>query len=1082
MNESRCAGRSVRLPQTIVELCAGRRTGRLSTDKGSLLVMLSITTKSSIPRLSPIVICVGLALMQGTSSYANEGADLAAASSDGEAKEEAREKRGDSAAVMKSVVVTGQHESRDERGRNEVFEKDVVNVYQGKEEIERYKGSAAADLFKGMNGVYSGDARNSGALDPNIRGIQGEGRVPVIVDGTEQATSVWMGPAGVSNRNYVDPNMIGGITVEKGPSLTSPVSGIGGSVQVRTLEADDIVKPGERFGIEFKAETSTNSVKPNESTFGYFGRDYRDIPGAVSDLSFHGGVSLPGRSQIPKGGDGGRSFGFDDKAFRLAIATKQEHFDLLLAHSDRKRGNYFSGKKGSSKYETDSWREDAERDAHVGSVSGVPSISYIARYYLPGDEVKNTSSDQQSTLLKGTLRLPHDQTLKLGFMRTEHEFGESIPWKVIRAVVDSDVRRPWAVDEPYSEIRQDNFNIGYTWQPVDNPWVDLEAGLWMTQNDSRRHQNGNETFAIGDFDRAWDSYTHCHVLHTPDQNCAGVSSTPPEKLPNDDGRFNVQASALQISDHRRTGFNLSNRMRLHPTLDLAIHGDYTREKLRQRDASENQVLTELTWGVNHMGPRSGTRQQWNAGFNFDWRPVGWLQVNAGMRYSDYWSFDDKLAEQRRNQSNNWAVLPAIIGQQFQYYELMNDAEVEEMRDVVLYEYYDNIEYLRDSGFEDALNEFLQKNPDAEAYYNNYDGPNRVNGYWYREQPAGTVDVPYNGTHKGYAATNPFRNGEFQNEQIEGAQGRQGSANRYRVQQSGHLEAPASSVADRWEQPRKQKNHAWVPHIGITAFISDNARVYARYSEFVRFPSLFESSLALVGSNKRPSGAAGRPEHAYSWEVGYVHSLSGYFDSLEHADVRINYFNSRIEDYIDRDWSFNIVQFAEKKLSGVEVQARADSGKYFANFGATYRLKQELCDKDYASYLDPIGGRISTCIDGGFPRTFARTALQPKYSVNLDLGARLLERKLQFGTRAVYHSEASNDDEAQFGQIGWGLNRANYWNSILVFDAYASYRLDKNIDVDVAVTNLTNRYYLDPMARVSQPAPGRTIRVGMTARF
>ncbi|ENO90257.1 TonB-dependent receptor domain-containing protein [Thauera linaloolentis] len=1025
--------------------------------------------------------CIGLALLQGAVAYANQGTAVVEASGEGKLGEEAQGGHPDDATVMKSVTVIGQHEKRDEQGRNDVFDKDVVNVYQGKEEIERYKGSAAADVFKGMNGVYSGDARNSGALDPNIRGIQGEGRIPVIVDGTEQATSVWMGPAGVSNRNYVDPNMIGGITVEKGPSLTSPVSGIGGSVQVRTLEPDDIVKPGERFGIEFKAETSTNSVKPNESTFGYFGRDYRDIPGAANNMSFTNGLILPGRSQIPKEGNGGRSFSFDDKAFRLAIATKQEHFDLLMAHSDRKRGNYFSGKKGSSKYETDSWREDAERDANVGSVSGVPSVSYIARYYQPGDEVKNTSSDQQSTLLKGTLRLPHDQTLKLGFMRTKHEFGESIPWMIIRAIVDSDGSKQRNMDVPYSEIRQDNFNIGYTWQPADNPWVDLEAGLWMTQNDSRRHQNGNDAFGIGDFDQAWDRYTHCHVLHTPHQNCVGVSSTPPEKLPNDDGRFNVQASALQISDHRRTGFNLSNRMRLHPTLDLAIHGDYTREKLRQRDASENQVLTELTWGVNHMGPRSGTRQQWNAGFNFDWRPVGWLQVNAGMRYSDYWSFDDKLAEKRRNKSDvSWAVQPEITAMEYRYQRIMSDDEVAAQKEYLYGNYGRQLARIQQF-FPGQLEAFLGEYPDAETFANS-SYRYVVDGYWYSSESE-TISVPYSGNHKGFAEINPFMNGIFDpNEQVENAQGKAGSAKRYVMGGRNIVYGPEPAIEKKWALPKRVKDHAWVPHLGMTVFITNNIRLYARYSEFVRFPSVFESSMALAGGNKRSTGVAGRPEHAYNWEVGYVHNLSGYFENIEYVDFRLNYFNNRIEDYIDRDWSFNIVQFAEKKLSGIEVQARADSGKYFANFGATYRLKQELCDKDYASYLDPIGGRISACIDGGFPRTFARTALQPKYSVNLDLGARLLERKLQFGTRAVYHSEASNEDEAQFGQIGWGLNRANYWNPILVFDAYASYRLDKNIDLDVAVTNLTNRYYLDPMARVSQPAPGRTIRVGMTARF
>ncbi|MFH7617721.1 TonB-dependent receptor plug domain-containing protein, partial [Pseudomonas syringae group genomosp. 7] len=76
---------------------------------------------------------------------------------------------------------------------------------------------------KDLVGVFSGDARNSGALDINIRGIQGPGRVPVSIDGGEQALTVWRGYNGVSNRNYIDPNLIGGIQVIKGPGLVRDV-------------------------------------------------------------------------------------------------------------------------------------------------------------------------------------------------------------------------------------------------------------------------------------------------------------------------------------------------------------------------------------------------------------------------------------------------------------------------------------------------------------------------------------------------------------------------------------------------------------------------------------------------------------------------------------------------------------------------------------------------------------------------------------------------------------------------------------------------------------------------------------------
>lgn len=110
-------------------------------------------------------------------------------------------------------------QSRDEKGYNDVYDQDISTVYAGKEQIERYKGAAPADMFKGMLNVYSGDSRNSGALDPNIRGIQGPGRVPLTIDGTEQAITAYRGYMGANNRNYIDPNLIGSIKVLKGPNL-----------------------------------------------------------------------------------------------------------------------------------------------------------------------------------------------------------------------------------------------------------------------------------------------------------------------------------------------------------------------------------------------------------------------------------------------------------------------------------------------------------------------------------------------------------------------------------------------------------------------------------------------------------------------------------------------------------------------------------------------------------------------------------------------------------------------------------------------------------------------------------------------
>jgi len=168
--------------------------------------------------------------------------------------------------------------ARDARGYDDIYDRDTTTTYMGKDEVERYKGVTPADVLKGMLGVYSGDARNGGGIDPSIRGISGPGRVPVIIDGTEQALTVWRGYNGASNRAYIDPNLIAGIQVAKGPVSERGVDGSsGGAVVVHTLDATDILRKGQTFGIEAKLEGGNNSTAPQLPRLS-LGQSYRDPP------------------------------------------------------------------------------------------------------------------------------------------------------------------------------------------------------------------------------------------------------------------------------------------------------------------------------------------------------------------------------------------------------------------------------------------------------------------------------------------------------------------------------------------------------------------------------------------------------------------------------------------------------------------------------------------------------------------------------------------------------------------------------------------------------------------------------------
>ena len=360
---------------------------------------------------------------------------------------------------------------------------------------------------------------------------------------------------------------------------------------------------------------------------------------------------------------GGSDFNFDDNAFRLAAATRLEDFDLLAAYSYRRKGNYYSGKGGSQRYETEGWLDKAKAQSNA-SVPGA-GTSYVAQLYHPGYEVTNTSSDIRTTLLKGTWYLADQQSVKLSYMHSDMAFGESSPfvssYTTFRGL---DGTLNTGLQSPYSEVKQDTYAVNYAWNPDDNALINLQAGVWMTRNESSRHQTGDSVYGVGAngdaTDRDWDNYVSCKYQGTG--NCANEPSTPPDRLPNTDGRYNLIAKALQLSNHDRWGVNLSNRMVLGETFNLILAGDFSHEKLEERNNADGKMVNEITWAATHMGPRSGTRQQYNFSFNNEWTPLPWLVLSAGARYSDYNSFDDGLARHRANQDNGWSVGTTTTGQ------------------------------------------------------------------------------------------------------------------------------------------------------------------------------------------------------------------------------------------------------------------------------------------------------------------------------------------------------------------------------------------------------------------------------------
>jgi len=159
---------------------------------------------------------------------------------------------------------------------------------------------------------------------------------------------------------------------------------------------------------------------------------------------------------------------------------------------------------------------------------------------------------------------------------------------------------------------------------------------------------------------------------------------------------------------------------------------------------------------------------------------------------------------------------------------------------------------------------------------------------------------------------------------------------------------------------------------------------------------------------------------------------------------------------------------------------------FADLSATYYLKTETCDSDFAGKLrataNPYQKTQDTpnCTPGSYMGSYTNTQNPPRFSANLTTGLRFFDEALTVGGRVTYTSGPTSTLDKPW-QTGATTPQIEY-RSVALFDLFLKYTLVENTEVNVSLQNLTDRYYLDPLAQSFMPAPGRTVRMGVVTRF
>lgn len=429
--------------------------------------------------------------------------------------------------------------------------------YISGKQIERSRGTSVGDFLKGTPGVINADNRAANALDVNIRGMQGQGRAPVIIDGAIQESTVYRGYSGIAGRTYLDPDFIGSVSIEKGPSAKADATGaIGGVVRASTIAVEDILLPGKSYGVRVKGSFNSNSTTPPVfgTPGGSQGKQVYALAALPSSFFEPDGMERPG-FLLPTGFSGS-----------IAAAATTENFDFVAAYARRKNGNYFAGTKGEEPTVT-----------IVPSTATSYNVLYegLTRYRL-GEEVLNTSSDNTSFLLKGTLKLGDAHSLEVAYNDYRSDYGEIMPSAILRG--------DGSFQDNLSKIHSASWTAKYKFNP-ETDLISLNVNLFHTDVENRI----NTTF------------------------CNAPYGCFPEPYAQKNTRWGVTIDNTSLLDTMIGNFSFN------------YGGAFTHEDVSPLDGS--------------FVDRDGWRSEWSGFFATKYKPIDWLTLNASVRYSDFKSQD-----------------------------------------------------------------------------------------------------------------------------------------------------------------------------------------------------------------------------------------------------------------------------------------------------------------------------------------------------------------------------------------------------------------------------------------------------------
>lgn len=168
----------------------------------------------------------------------------------------------DPRATQSLDTITVTASKTEERAINALAPVSVVTPAQ----VELLQASTIGNLIYSVPGVWTQDRGDEPSTSINIRGLQDFGRVAVVVDGARQN---YQRTGHFANGSFfLNPELISGVDIVRGPTANIYGSGaIGGVASFRTKDIDDVVRAGERWGVDVHSMIGSNNSRALGSIF-----------------------------------------------------------------------------------------------------------------------------------------------------------------------------------------------------------------------------------------------------------------------------------------------------------------------------------------------------------------------------------------------------------------------------------------------------------------------------------------------------------------------------------------------------------------------------------------------------------------------------------------------------------------------------------------------------------------------------------------------------------------------------------------------------------------------------------------------